>query len=521
MRACADCCSSTRARRVCASRQIRLVAFGRGLDSFWVDGGCSGIFNCTKVGRLSKCGYGQFGFKVCSCDVDQVKPALAAPVTGPEVMHNVAPGGCVLLKQQHSKHPCIPNETYGCGSGNVWTKDGCAGKFLCSGRLIICGAQGNLQDGIRMTNFSCPCAVRRCRGDAPSFPELPSDVVQCSVPNQSSISAQYQATIRMVDGQARLALEPYVQSDASPEALHIVPLHECVNLAPAATGTQTLADQLSLLRQAVGGPHAMAALHDHDKFIPAYQKIRLAAARQHFRNGSSYQLQPQFLRRRCFIITLRRPSDRIQSALRHDMMQYWCKKTSSYADCLQALLTPQNHPLSAFLDALRCATSKRSMWELLYNEDSPTNIFLHPQVKYIDKGISAPRNTVTELRFLCTNQLTTQWQDAMRSDPSGLARALLRNSTFVASMAKLQHQHLRVNSSQAGAIPIDLWARLEAIDRRVVHECMYPWDHEMYRTICEPGEAEPRSADEGAVAASAANAKRYRTFFSGSGSMAP
>ena len=74
-------------------------------------------------------------------------PIMNCTVTGGSHCNNVS------LTRQHSQAKCTQGVSFGCGDdGNMWTKDGCRGDFLCNGKKTTCNVDG---DGTHV----CPCGA--------------------------------------------------------------------------------------------------------------------------------------------------------------------------------------------------------------------------------------------------------------------------------------------------------------------------------------------------------------------------
>lgn len=63
---------------------------------------------------------------------------------------------CSLLSQEHQSSRCELGLSFGCGSGYLWTAHGCAGRFLCEGKPLLCGVDRAL----------CRCEGGRLPGGA-------------------------------------------------------------------------------------------------------------------------------------------------------------------------------------------------------------------------------------------------------------------------------------------------------------------------------------------------------------------
>ena len=78
------------------------------------------------------------------------------PCSSCPVSSRVCMAACSLLSQEHQSSRCELGLSFGCGSGYLWTAHGCAGRFLCEGKPLLCGVDRAL----------CRCEGGRLPGGA-------------------------------------------------------------------------------------------------------------------------------------------------------------------------------------------------------------------------------------------------------------------------------------------------------------------------------------------------------------------
>ena len=214
-------------------------------------------------------------------------------------------------------------------------------------------------------------------------------------------------------------------------------------------------------------------------------------------------------RRRCFLITLREPAQRLASAMRNELQAKYCTKTSSRLRCLTALVEGGRRPLHSLIDDMRCqnrsvpSVTPNGTWipfgqltadgkwlqyaNMTLPSGEPLLIWLMPQLDYL-RGIDQAAGVVTELRFVCTEQLRVRWHQLMRLDPSGSASSLLNHSAYLEAERNLSHMHARssrVNAAedarQRNALSM---TALVDVDRSIIHTCLFRHDYQLHRTVC-------------------------------------
>lgn len=252
-------------------------------------------------------------------------------------------------------------------------------------------------------------------------------------------------------------------------------LRRCVNLAPAATGTGSLTKALSLLRFAYLAKEASS---------PGVEPV-VAAYR--FRAHHNHDLRPANVKSyiwedsgtRCFILTLRDPAERLESAMRHDVLNKHPRLGCSVgnAHCLQHWTA--GRPLSTWIRSLanvsdpghRAAMTRWHSSRLLSEL-----YFLRSQTEFLVKLECA---VPTDVHVLCTQTLDSDWDQLVNETISGLPRAA--QALYKEALPLIRHEHRR--AQVAGNA--DAMSRLSAEERYFVRRCMYPADTALFRTLCE------------------------------------
>ena len=239
---------------------------------------------------------------------------------------------------------------------------------------------------------------------------------------------------------------------------HKANISRCVNLAPAGTGTGSLYEQLSTT--APGGPWH----HMHENRIRDLQ-------------GRS---------RDCFILTVRDPAARLESAFRHELSNKRpvLGMSSLYGQAYRELsgrhedvLSREPRSITHFIDALRDTTNpyhanvmryylSSVSWPAHFN--SGVNAFLISQLDYL-RDLNPQKHS---LIFICTEHFQTDWQRL--ADRVGFP-STSSNVTHVSARASLVSRKF-ANMS-----------KLRPEDADFVRRCLYPWDTWLHAHICAAG----------------------------------
>ena len=212
--------------------------------------------------------------------------------------------------------------------------------------------------------------------------------------------------------------------------------------------------------------------------------------------------------RRCVLMTLRDPADRLASAMRFNLLnRRFCSKGAGRWRCLNAML--EGRSLSDFLGRVRRMEQSRSgnysvdhTWVRWASQAKLHNVWLTPQVDYL-RGIEGPAGMTTEVRFLCVDQLNRRWQELLRSDPSGRGASLLQLASYREAGAALGHAHQRSNASVGrqlgrwddsvmtsafgsyGDRHVNELTKLTEQDRQFIRTCLFRWDYQLFHAVCE------------------------------------
>ena len=242
-------------------------------------------------------------------------------------------------------------------------------------------------------------------------------------------------------------------------------LSQCLNLAPAGTGTQSLLGALSTISS---------------------NAARLDVA--HSGRISETRHAP------CYVMTLRDPATRMSSAYR-------------YAQQMRTVLRPPPQPtarqravpakpslfISGFPSAMqrndslaaayysRAATgaSGTAYTNLISQYGAVANFFIS-QAEYL-RGLDCSRASV---HFVCTDDFDADW--------TALHRVFNRSTLSSAAV----HRNARGTRGELAQAASNRTHRrvFSAAHERLVRECLYPWDAHLHRAICE---RKARTEDDG------------------------
>ena len=247
----------------------------------------------------------------------------------------------------------------------------------------------------------------------------------------------------------------------------VVPLNRCANLAPAGTGTMFLYEHLRAMPAA-----AVFIRHDHSQRIgPSYPPSSAST------NG-----------RRCAMITLREPSERLASGMRYDANS--CRLTGYMSRSYKCLFSPSGFNSSSNVTIIRvrhsCCAVPLSAWIEGLRSDSSAglhegsiaalsqrighNHFLVPQIDYL-RGIQQC-GMQTELHVLCTESLSRDWGMLLSQHGGVEARAAAANKTA--------HTVINRHSVSSNSLA---W-QLSKDDRAYWNKCLAPWDARLHKHFC-------------------------------------
>ena len=225
-------------------------------------------------------------------------------------------------------------------------------------------------------------------------------------------------------------------------------LSECMNLAPAGTGSQSLSDALMT---ATGGGHWH---HDHFRRIETASAIEAA---------------------RCFIVTIRDPAERLASGFRY-LNRFWRGPTlvKTLADFVAAARDPAHaahaEVIRFYLESVawpKPVSFRIESWDALTTCSRPGPLrlgdlcfFLTSQLDFL-RGF---RPAIDELHAVCTEEFDADWDALMQH--------------FELPSLPVTHRHAWNGGKRR---PL---ADVHADDAAFVRECLYPWDVKLHRDLC-------------------------------------
>ena len=248
----------------------------------------------------------------------------------------------------------------------------------------------------------------------------------------------------------------------------VVPLNQCLNLAPAGTGTEFVYKRLKKMPGV-----ASFVAHDHGARISPAHPPRSA-----YVNGT-----------RCAIMTLRDPAERLASGMRFDADNCRLSGYVSGHTGYQCIYSPRGFNSSSIhVTRLRhtCCAVPLSQWiEGLRNSSTGQlhegsvaalklrnghNNFLIPQIDYLRNLRQC--GVQTELHILCTEHLTRAWS-TLFSQHGGATE----NKTWAIS-----NQRNTTRNAALGGWGY-VW-QLSKEDRSYWNECLFPWDAHLHNHLC-------------------------------------
>ena len=280
----------------------------------------------------------------------------------------------------------------------------------------------------------CHAGNSRCYPGAGCWPPL-------TTTNSLAVDLQLAESVLkpVLRGVTRCTSQAHLTHSARSGALH------GANLAPAGTGTQTVADRLTALV-----PNSSLTHHNH--FLRAGDLSPAGAA--------------------WFVVSVRDPVRRLQSGFRSEL---WAA-AQMHGQASMVWATPQR-TLAAFVRALRNVSDpshnaarlvySRSVAQPEYKGDqvnAPGSNFLTAQVDYL-RGIDC----AVGLHFLCVDEsLDDDWARFVRS----------------LGLVPLPGASTHANRRSGGGNHTTPSTLLDPVDAAFVREQLFPWDAAFHRLAC-------------------------------------
>ena len=399
----------------------------------------------------------------------------------------------------------FPEGFFGCmDHGTVWTSLGCAGHFQCGTNetamqdreQALCGTS---RQRSRVISCKCSPAAQWLRNHGSAHPPSVHTISRMPPPPlpPTSPSPSPEPPFAPKPGWVLVAaqcpeiptrtaaVEPYVAAheplvrailDGHWPVLRsrpTVPIQLCRNLAVPAAGSESLTAHLKLAE--ANGSH-----HDHD--FRAY--IKTWGIHRYIRDDV-----------RCVVMTLRDAALRLESGMRFNAdgcnnQGYMTKKLGQ--KCLHSssglgfrdsqLSFPSSAdfprlPLSSWIDALRNVSAPNH--DLVVSDwiSKRRNLFLTAQADYL-RGL-AQCGVTTELHFLCTETLSSDWDAFHRRLPNLRPGSATTSETHAHNRQELLSHRPRSQSHQ-----VEMLYQLDEAQRNFVRRCLYPLDTALHRHVC-------------------------------------
>ena len=196
----------------------------------------------------------------------------------------------------------------------------------------------------------------------------------------------------------------------------------------------------------------------------------------------------------CFVLSLRDPASRLESAFRYDHAHSMGPKGLS----LNSAVRYSDRTLSSFIGLLRAAHATGQLrqltanattaarlyaysageelrWHGFYHGAGPVrgNLFLVSQSWYL----RALNGSSDAIMLLCQERLSHDLHAAF----TGLAR---KHKSGPQPIMHLEARRAAWNGGPGGSVYVDRRSRLSEADQVFVREVLYPWDTELHRWAC-------------------------------------